>query len=105
MNLALFLQQNQQFDPAQLARLISAMAAFFLVAWIVGMVVVIVPFWFICKKAGFSPWLSLLNVVPLGGLILWYVLAFADWKVGPMAQGAYPPTIPYPPQPPYPPQS
>ncbi len=23
---------------------------------------VIVPFWFICKKAGFSPWLSLLNI-------------------------------------------
>ena len=103
MNLALFLQQNQDFDPAQMARLFSAMAAFFLVAWLVGMFVVIVPFWFICKKAGFSPWLSLLNIVPLGGLILWYVLAFADWKVAPVGAHAYP--TPYPPQPPYPPQS
>ena len=103
MNLALFLQQNSQFDPAQMARFISAMAAFFLVAWIVGMVVVVVPFWFICKKAGFSPWLSLLNIVPLGGLILWYVLAFADWKVVPIASPAYP--SPYPPPPPYPPQA
>ena len=61
--------------------------------------IVIVPFWFICKKAGFSPWLSLLNIVPMGNLILIYVLAFAQWKVVPVPQMAYPP---YPPRPPYP---
>ena len=48
--------------------------------------IIIVPFWFICKKAGFSPWLSLLNIVPLGNLILIYVLAFAEWKVVPVPQ-------------------
>lgn len=37
------------------------------------------PFWFICKKAGFSPRLSLLSLVPLGVIILAFVLAFADW--------------------------
>jgi hypothetical protein len=68
------------------------------------MAVVIVPFWFICKKAGFSPWLSLLNIVPMGGIVLWYVLAFSEWKVVPAPQG-WMPGAPYPPQPPYPPQA
>ena len=42
----------------------------------------VIPFWFICKKAGFSPLLSLLNLVPccLGTLVLVYFLAFANWK-------------------------
>lgn len=65
--------------------------------------IIIVPFWFICKKAGFSPWLSLLNIVPLGNLALIYVLAFADWKVIPEPQPHWQPQMPYPPQPPYPP--
>ena len=63
----------------------------------------LIPFWFICKKAGFSPWLTLLNLVPfgLGTLVLVYLLAFADWKTIPPTMAAYPP----PPQPPYPPQA
>ena len=50
------------------------------------MAIVILPFWFICKKAGFSPWLALLNIIPFGNLILIYVLAFAEWKVVPVPQ-------------------
>jgi hypothetical protein len=66
--------------------------------------IVIIPLWQICKKAGFSPWLSLLILVPFGGLILLYVLAFARWKVAPLPQyaGGYPPTA-YPPA--YPPSA
>ena len=43
----------------------------------------VIPFWFICKKAGFSPFLSLLNLVPfcIGTLVLVYLLAFAPWKM------------------------
>ena len=51
----------------------------------------VLPFWFICKKAGFSPWLALLYIVPFGGLILNFVLAFADWKVIPTPQAYWPP--------------
>jgi hypothetical protein len=40
----------------------------------------VLPFWFICKKAGFSPWLSLLYLIPFGGLVLNFVLAFAKWN-------------------------
>jgi hypothetical protein len=103
MYLALFLQQNPPIDQAQIQRMVLAFMAIMPIFVVICLAVVIVPFWFICKKAGFSPWLSMLNVVPLGGLILWYVLAFSDWKVAPIAQPGFPPPTPYPPQPPYPP--
>jgi hypothetical protein len=67
---------------------------------IVFYVIIIVPFWFICKKAGFSPWLSLLNLIPLGGLILMYVLAFAEWNVVPAPQAVLQPPFQPPPLPP-----
>ena len=50
----------------------------------------VVPFWLICKKAGFSPWLALLNLVPLGNLLLAFFLAFAEWKVVPAQKQAAP---------------
>ena len=67
---------------------------------VVALAIILIPFWFICKKAGFSPWLTLLNIIPLGNLVLIYVLAFAEWKVVPAAQLA---SNPPPYQPPYPP--
>jgi hypothetical protein len=47
-----------------------------------SVIIGLIPFWFICKKAGFSPLLSLLNLIPffLGTLPLVYFLAFAPWK-------------------------
>ena len=71
-----------------------------MVMGIICLAIILIPFWFICKKAGMSPWLTLLNIIPLGNLVLIYVLAFAEWKVVPAPQ-----TYPYPPryQPPYPP--
>ena len=102
MHLALFLQQNN-VDQAQIMRIAYALMAIMPILFIVCMAIVIVPFWFICKKAGFSPWLSLLNIVPFGAMILWYVLAFAEWKVVPAPQAGWVPPAPYPPQPPYPP--
>ena len=64
---------------------------FVLVMW----AIVLIPFWTIYKKAGFSPWLSLLMIVPLANIIMLYVVAFSEWKVAPVAP--YPPTG-YPPQ-------
>jgi hypothetical protein len=94
--LALF-QQNGP-DPAAIQHMVLAMMAIMPLIILICLAIVIVPFWFICKKAGFSPWLSLLNLVPLGGLILMYVLAFAEWKVVPAPQNVYLPPAPYPPQ-------
>jgi len=40
---------------------------------------IIVPFWFIFKKAGYSPWLGVLMIVPIVNLVLLYFLAFSNW--------------------------
>ena len=104
--LATILQQMpNQPDMAQAQRIAMTFLAIMPFFIIIGLVIVILPLWFICKKAGFSPWLSLIALFPgFGSLILLYVLAFADWKVVPFAPPAYAPPSPYPPQPPYPPQ-
>lgn len=48
--------------------------------WLVFLVLVIVPLWRICGRAGFSPALSLLAAIPLlGFLIVAAVLGFAEW--------------------------
>ncbi len=96
--LAVFLQDQPDLAAAQHALMV--MIPILMLVGIVFLAIIIIPFWFICKKAGFSPWLSFLNVIPMGNLILVYVLAFAQWKVVPAPPMAYPP--PYPPQPPYP---
>lgn len=72
-------------DPHAL-HLMTAMMAILPVFVLIFMVVLLVPYWMIWKKAGFSPWLSLLMVIPLVNFIMLYVLAFADWKVVPVNQ-------------------
>lgn len=59
-------------------------------------IIMVIPYWFIWKKAGFSPLFSLLMIVPFVNFIMLYVLAFAEWKVVPVAQPV-PPMYPYPP--------
>ncbi len=100
-NLAFFLQQGPSADD--ISHMVVAMMAILPLIILICLAIIIIPFWFICKKAGFSPWLSLLNIVPLGNLILIYVLAFAQWKVMPIPQAGWVPQPPNPPQPPYPP--
>ena len=93
-------------DPQQIHGLIAAVLGVYLIFMVVILAVLIIPFWFILKKAGFSPWLSLINIVPtFGTLILLYILAFAEWKVIPAPTIAWQPPPPYPPQPPYPPKA
>lgn len=93
-----------QPDPNQFIHILGAILMFYAVLILLVLTAIIIPTWFICKKAGFSPWLAFLNIIPVGGLILLYVLAFADWKVVPAPQAYWPPQPPYPPQPPFPPQ-
>lgn len=45
--------------------------------------VVLAPFWQIFKKAGFSPWLSLLTLIPVVGLFTFYWVAFTRWPEKP----------------------
>jgi hypothetical protein len=37
----------------------------------------VIPFWRIFKKAGFSPWLSVLMPIPLLNVVMCFFLAFA----------------------------
>jgi hypothetical protein len=93
LNIALLLQEAPNTEAIQ--HMVMAIMAILPLLILIGLAIVIVPFWFICKKAGFSPWLSLLNIIPFGNLVLIYVLAFAEWKVTPAA-----PAMWQPPQPP-----
>jgi hypothetical protein len=47
---------------------------------IVGFIVLLLlPYWKIFGKAGFSPALSLLMIVPLVNIVMLYYLAFSEW--------------------------
>jgi glycopeptide antibiotics resistance protein len=78
MQLATLLLQSSS-DNATAAGIFAIIFLVYFVIFVIAVIVIIIPFWFICKKAGFSPWLSLLNLVPLGMLILLYILAFGEW--------------------------
>ncbi len=42
-------------------------------------IVNLLPFWFIFRKAGFPPALSLLMAIPFVEIVMKYYLAFAKW--------------------------
>ena len=46
---------------------------------LVAAALIVIPFWQIFSKAGYSGWLSLLMLLPLVNVIALYVLAFSDW--------------------------
>ncbi|WP_442510375.1 hypothetical protein SH528x_001992 [Novipirellula sp. SH528] len=57
----------------------GSMWAFGPLMMLVFAALIILPFWFIFKKAGYPPWLGLLMVVPIVNLAILYFLAFSDW--------------------------
>lgn len=59
-----------------------ALLGFFVLHLVVALVLII-PTWRICTRAGFSGWLSLFHLVPLiGWLIVMAILAFSEWPNG-----------------------
>ncbi len=42
---------------------------------------IVIPFWFIFTKAGYSKWLSLLMLVPIVNVIMLYFFAFSTWPI------------------------
>jgi len=89
-------------DAHQLQGIVAAFVGIYALFYLVMAAAFMIPTGFIAKKAGLSPWLCLLCIFPITGLILLYILAFIEWKVIPAPQMAWQP--PYPP-PPFPPQS
>ncbi|TGG89973.1 hypothetical protein E4656_19745 [Natronospirillum operosum] len=49
------------------------------IGMLIMLVIVLLPFWRITKKAGFSGFWSLLMFVPLANILFLYYLAFARW--------------------------
>jgi uncharacterized membrane protein YhaH (DUF805 family) len=102
-SIAMWLQDTQPNQEA-IQHMMVAMMAILPIIFLVIIAIIMVPCWFILKKAGFTPWLCLLCLIPsIGLVVLLYVLAFADWKVAPAPQAGWQPRppIPQPPQPPY----
>jgi hypothetical protein len=80
-------------DPHTM-HMFAAMMAIFPIFFLVFVVLFTIPYWFIFKKAGFSPWLSLLMLIPLINIVMLYVLAFSEWGVVPVSQPTYiPPRV------------
>lgn len=95
--LAFFLQSPP--DPELVQHIMMVMLPFLAIFFLIVVAVLMIPCWLILKKAGFSPWLALLCIVPsLGTLVLLYILAFAEWKVVPAPQQAWIPPVAPPPQ-------
>ncbi|HKL55787.1 MAG: hypothetical protein ACX93P_12355 [Roseovarius sp.] len=52
-----------------------------LIFFIIMAVLVVVPFWRLLPKFGIPNWVALVSIIPLGALILLWVMAFRD-KIG-----------------------
>jgi hypothetical protein len=52
---------------------------FVMVFGALGVLITLIPYWMICRKAGFPGPLSLLMLVPIANIILLFYLAFAAW--------------------------
>jgi len=50
-----------------------------LAAGLLFVAVVLLPFYEIYRKAGFSGWLCLLNIIPIVNIVVLYYIAFAQW--------------------------
>ncbi len=48
---------------------------------VLGAVAWVVPFWRLFQRMGYSPYLSLLMLVPFVNLGLLYYVAFLDWPI------------------------
>lgn len=66
----------------------AAMGIGMLIFWIAMMLLVVAMnvfqiylHWKILGKAGYSSWLSLLYIIPIGALVINIVLAFSEWPI------------------------
>jgi uncharacterized membrane protein len=68
----------QEEPTMESSRLLMLLLGFFFIM-VCGLIVVVIPFWKITSRAGFSGWLSLLMLVPAVNIGFLFFLAFAPW--------------------------
>jgi hypothetical protein len=51
-----------------------------LIYYLIAAALVAYPFSRILPRAGLNPWISLVAIIPLGAIVLLWVVAFRDWK-------------------------
>lgn len=74
----------QNPDPAQIGHIMAAVFPIIALFILLFQALIIVPLWMAMKKAGISPALSLIALIPTLGLIIaLFILAFSTWKVVP----------------------
>jgi hypothetical protein len=44
-------------------------------------VLLVLPYWFIFRKAGFDPYFSLFMLIPIVNFAMLYYLAFTEWPI------------------------
>jgi uncharacterized membrane protein YhaH (DUF805 family) len=60
---------------------LGGLSVFHFILVIVVLILYFVPIVKILRKAGYSGWWSLIVLVPLVNIIMFYVFAFANWPV------------------------
>jgi membrane protein implicated in regulation of membrane protease activity len=77
----LFLAQTSS-DNAAAGAAAAMLGGGFLIFWLIVLVIAVGIWYLIINKTGYSPWLSLLMLIPfVGPLIIMIMLAFTEWPI------------------------
>jgi uncharacterized membrane protein len=68
-------------DPTAVMAGLAAMSGVILIIALVSVAFTVLIYYFIFKKTGMNPWLSLLMLVPLANFVMLLILAFSEWPV------------------------
>jgi hypothetical protein len=65
----------------------GSLSLWHIIIFLIGMLIVFVPYILIIRKAGYSGWWVLMALIPLVNLIMLWVFALARWPVEQRAAG------------------
>jgi hypothetical protein len=70
-------------DGATILALIGGFFIFIVIGWLVLMLLIIIPTWKICTRAGYSGAVALFHLLPfIGSLIVLAILGLGTWPNG-----------------------
>jgi uncharacterized membrane protein len=68
-------------SPDQALAALAAMSGIFLIIGLISIALTVLIYYFIFKRTGMNPWLSLLMLVPIANLVMLLILAFSEWPI------------------------